>query len=111
MEQNGEPQNYVLKARLCVHGNRDAERENMRTDAAVVSHDGFRLLYSIGAWNGMRLGKADIKGAYTQSGVACPDVYVAPPRDMQITDELWLLTAQCMGWFQLVVSGKGRRTS
>ncbi len=87
----------MLKARLCVHGNRDAERESLRTDAAVVSHDGFRFLYSASVCFGMILGKADIRGAYTQSGEARREVYVQPPREMEIREELWLLTATMYG--------------
>ena len=33
-----------LKARLCVHGNKDSERTLLRTDAAVASHFSFRIM-------------------------------------------------------------------
>jgi len=52
-----------------IHGNHDDERESIRTDAAVVSHIGFRILYSYAVCNGFIMGKADVRGAYTQSGL------------------------------------------
>lgn len=38
---------YKLKSRLRIHRNRDAERYSMRSDASVLSHQGFRILYSV----------------------------------------------------------------
>lgn len=49
-----------LKSRLCVHGNKDVERETIRTDAAVVSQMGFRVVYSVACTFGMIMGKADV---------------------------------------------------
>lgn len=46
-----------LKSRLCVHGNKDVERESMRTDAAVVSHIGFRMVYAVACTFGMVTGQ------------------------------------------------------
>ena len=49
-------QHLKLKSSLCVHGNKDSERESLHTDAAVVSHMGFRILYSIACMKGMTNG-------------------------------------------------------
>lgn len=81
---------FELKWRLCVHGNHDSE-ESLRTDAAVVSHLGFRMIYTIAATSGHKLRKADIRGAYTQSGKSKRDVYVRPPMNLDSKQCLWLL--------------------
>jgi len=96
-EKDGEKPFLELKSRLCVHGNHDDERESIRTDAAVVSHVGFRLIYSFAVTNGFILGKADVRGAYTQSGEAKRLVYVKPPFKLDSNQCLWLLKATVYG--------------
>ena len=86
-----------LKARLCVHGNRDKEKDYMRSDAAVASHEGFRLLYSLAARYGFCLGKVDIRGAYSQSGEAIREIYLIPPREMGRPKFLWRMMRTMYG--------------
>ena len=86
-----------LKARLCVHGNHDKEKDYMRSDAAVASHEGFRLLYSVAATFGMCLGKVDIRGAYSQSGEAARDIFLVPPREMCRAEFLWKMMRTMYG--------------
>ncbi len=92
-EEDGGGNLFLLKARLCVHGNRDDEKGSLRTDAAVVSHNAFRLLYSTAVCAGMILGKAYIRGACTQSGVRQSDLYVRTSGEMNLRGEMWLLPA------------------
>eukprot|EP00171_Calliarthron_tuberculosum_P021983 IDg21983t1 len=89
--------------RLCVHRNRDAERDSLRTDAAVISHNGFRTLYSAASSYGFLIGKGDIRGAYTQSGEARRKVYVKPPFSLSKDQSLWLLNSTMYG---LVSAGR-----
>ncbi len=88
---------YKLMARLRVHGNKDADRELFRADAAVVSHMGFRMLYSVAHEYGMVPAKADIRGAYTQLGEAKREVLVNPPCRVGTEQCLWLLKASVYG--------------
>ena len=94
---------YKLKARLCVHGNHDDKKDIMRSDAAVVSHFGFRLIYSISVTHGMRLAKLDIKGAYPRSGEAKRQIYVRPPTEMGLRSKMFLLLSTMYG---LVSAGR-----
>ena len=55
-----------LKTRIFVHGNRNSEKEALRTDSAVGSHSAFRLIYSLVMIFNLVLAKIDIQGAYTQ---------------------------------------------
>lgn len=50
-----------------MHGHRDVEKYSLRTDAAAISHFGFRLIYSLSMIYGIKLGKINIKGAFNQS--------------------------------------------
>lgn len=86
-----------LKSRICAHGNKDDERESLRTDSAVASHFAFGLIYSIAVAFDLMLGKVHIRGAYTQSGTAQRDVYVRPPYELGIWNTLWLLTTTIYG--------------
>lgn len=58
---------------------------------------GFRVVYSIANMLGMIIAKADIRGAYTESGEAKRDVYVKPPNRYRRDKALWLLKATVYG--------------
>ena len=82
-----------LKVRLCPHGNRDSEKDSIRKDSDTVSWLGIRILFAISVFLDFRLGTADIKGAYLQSGPIRRQIYVRPPREWQgPRGMLWLLT-------------------
>lgn len=86
-----------LKARIVPHGNRDVEKESIRKDSATAQLCVIRLLLSIVTFLGFRLGFADIKGAYLQSGPIQRDIYVRPPKEWQgargmLWRVLWRLT-------------------
>ena len=91
------PEVLKLKSRICVHGNRDDEKESLRTNSAVASHTAFRLIYSLVMTFRMVLAKVDIQGAYTQSGKAHRKVYVKPPWELEVWNILWLLTVTMYG--------------
>lgn len=65
-----------LRSRLCLHGNINTEREAPRTYAAVVSRMGFLLVDAIICAKGMTIGKAEVRGAYTESGKARREVFL-----------------------------------
>lgn len=86
-----------LKARIVPHGNRDVEKDSIRKDSATAQLGVIRLLLSIVTFLGFRLGFADIKGAYLQSGPIQRDIYVRPPKEWQgargmLWRVLWRLT-------------------
>lgn len=86
-----------LKARIVPHGNRDTEKDCIRKDSATAQLCIIRLLLSIITVLGFRLGFADIKGAYLQSGPIQRDIFVRPPKEWQgargmLWRVLWRLT-------------------
>ena len=102
-QQTEDPKILKLKSRICVHGNRDDEKEALRTDSAVASHSVFRTVYSLVVTFHLLLAKVDIQGAYTQSGKAHRDIYVKPPYELEEWNILWLLIVTIYG---LVSAGR-----
>ena len=77
----GEDNTLKLKARICPHGNRDKEKDGIRKDSAAVQFPIIRLMLSIAALLGLRLGTIDITAAYLQSGPIKRIIYVRPPKE------------------------------
>lgn len=69
-----------MKARIVPNGNRDSEKDHIRKDSFTAQFAVIRLLLCIANFLGFRLGNADVKGAYLQSGPITRDIYVCPPR-------------------------------
>lgn len=70
-----------LKGRIVVHGNRDDDKDLVRSDSAAADMMIVILVISLAAILGFNLATADIKGAYMQSGPIRREVYLRPPRD------------------------------
>ena len=82
---------YKFKARLVVHGNEDAEKDDIRKDTATAHLTTVRLLLSLAVCYGFTIGKIDIKAAYFQSGDIKRKIYVRPPREKLQSRILWEL--------------------
>ena len=72
-----------LKARIVPHGNHDNEKDSIRKDSSNASLFVVRLLLSLVTFLGFKIGTADIKGAFLQSGPITRQIYVRPPREWQ----------------------------
>lgn len=84
--------NRKMKARIVPHGNRDNEKDEIRKDSSNASLFVVRLLLSLVTFLQFRIGTADIKGAFLQSGPIKRDIYVRPPREWNtIRGILWKL--------------------
>lgn len=82
-----------LKARICPHGNRDIEKDDVRKDSATAQFDTIRMALSMSTRMSAVLGHVDIKGAYLQSGPIKRTIYVRPPRELAVRrGTLWKLT-------------------
>ena len=57
---------YRFKARLVVHGNEDAEKNDIRKDAAIANLVIVRFFLSFGLCYKLKIAKVDIKAAYFQ---------------------------------------------
>lgn len=54
----------ILKERIVVHGNRDDEKDLLRSDCAAADMLVVRIVVGLAAILGLNMGKADIKGAF-----------------------------------------------
>lgn len=70
-----------LKRRIVVHGNRDSEKDTVRSECAAADMPIVRLVLSLEAPMGFNFGTADIMGAFMQRGPIRRDVYVRPSRE------------------------------
>lgn len=71
----------MFKDRLCSHGDKDFEKENIRCGLANAHLDIIRLLLLFTATFRKVFRCADIKGAYFLSGSITGELYVRPPRE------------------------------
>lgn len=68
-----------MKARIVPHGNRDAERDNIRKDTSNARLMAIRVILSLTTFLNFSITTVDVKGAYLQSGPISHDIYVRPP--------------------------------
>ena len=81
-----------LKARTCIRGDLDREKENLRSDSSTTSFFAIRLLLTLLClFRRFTLGKADISGAFLQSGPIQRVLYVYPPREHRLRGVVWKL--------------------
>lgn len=91
-----EDDNKKMKARICPHGNRDLEKNNIRNDSTNAQFDMIRLLLFLSLMFSFRLGGLDVKGAYMKSGDITRLLYVRPPKELtniyeSMRGKLWRL--------------------
>lgn len=85
-----------IKARIAPHGNKDRDRNKLKTDSAVCTPVGIRVL-SFAVIKGWKLCKIDFKSAFLQPGLAERNVYVVPPRECETRSFYWLLLTAAYG--------------
>lgn len=67
-----------LKSRLVVHGNKDNEKDDVRTDAIATGMMETRLVMDIGVMIKFKFGVADIRGDFMQREPAHRAIYIVP---------------------------------
>jgi len=88
---------FKMKARIAPHGNKDKERDQLKSDSASCPPTGIRMLLSIAAIMKWPLSKIDFTSAFLQTGEAQRDVYVIPPRECKDKNKCWLLLTAAYG--------------
>ena len=82
---------HYLKSRLVLHGNQEADKEELRSDASSLHFSLLRLILSISTCLGLALGGVDVSKAYHQSGSPPRSVHVRPPPECMMIRCVWLL--------------------
>ena len=76
---DGKKNEFRLKCRLVPHGNRDRDKDILRTDSSTAQFPDISLVLSLAALHGFVLATLDIEGAYLQSGLLNREIYMRPP--------------------------------
>jgi Reverse transcriptase (RNA-dependent DNA polymerase) len=87
----------ALKARIFPHGHKDDEKELLRTDAPTMAVEILRLIVSIAAEKGWKLGSLDVKAAYLQAAGFQREIYVRPPSEEGDNSHVWKLEKHAYG--------------
>ena len=86
-----------MKARIAPHGNKDKDRNRLKTDSAQCPPTGISILVSIATIMRWLLAKIDFVSAFLQTGDAKRDVYVIPPRECRRRSNCWILLFSAYG--------------
>ena len=85
------------KARLCMRGDLERGKENIRSDAPTASKEAIKLTLAIAANEGFKVKSGDIKSAYLQGEAVSRKIYVRPPKEANVKNKLWLLLQGAYG--------------
>ena len=86
-----------LKARLCMRGDTEEDKDQIRADSPTTHKDSLKLGLAIAANEGFSLTSGDIKSAFLQGKSLQRNVYVIPPPEAKEKDTLWLLEKAAYG--------------
>lgn len=68
-----------MKELIAPHGNKDIDKDKLKTNSAACPPVGIRILLSLASVFKWCLAKVDFTSAFLQTGKAERDVYVVPP--------------------------------
>ena len=88
---------FRMKARIAPHGNKDKDKDRLKTDSSQCTPTGIRILLSISALMQWHLAKIDFTSAFLQTGEAKRDDYVVPLRECRRKSFYWLLLTSAYG--------------
>ena len=96
-EHEDESKGYKLKTRLCMRGDREQNRENIRVDSPTAHKDSLKLVLAIAANEEFDIATGDIKSAFLQGKSLDRQVFVVPPQEAEEEGVLWLLQKGAYG--------------
>ena len=88
----------VVKARLCIRGDQEPNKEAIRTDSPTVNKINIKLFFIISVQKQWHVKTADIKAAFLQGAVLDREVYVRPPLERRRRGILWKMIKRAYGF-------------
>ena len=79
----GDPKDGIVKARLCVRGDKEKGVENLRTDSPTANAESTRLLLSFAASTELKINSLDFSSAFCQGKDIDRTVFLRPPPDIR----------------------------
>lgn len=95
--EHDESKGYKLKARLCMRGDREENRDIIRADSPTANKDSLKLALAIAANENFEIISGDIKSAFLQGKSLDRKVFVIPPVEANEKGVLWLLEKGAYG--------------
>ena len=89
--------NQPLKARMCIRGDLEKGKDDVRSDSPTVGKDTLKLALTIAANESFTVKSGDIKSAYLQGLDLQRQILVKPPPQAGVTNKLWLLKKGAYG--------------
>ena len=83
------------KARLVVRG--FEEQEDLQKDAPTASKTSLRIAFGLAIDNSWEIETIDIRAAFLQSQRIEREVYVTPPKEVQLEGKIWRLRKPVYG--------------
>ena len=87
----------AVKARLCVRGDQEANKEEIKTDAPTAMKVNVKLFYLLAAYFGWSVRSADVKAAFLQGADLDREVYVRPPKERRVSGVIWRMVKRVYG--------------
>ena len=86
-----------IKARLCMRGDRELDKDSIRADSPTAHKDSLKLMLAVAANEKFDLSSGDIKSAFLQGKNLNREVFVVPPTEANEEGVLWLLKKGAYG--------------
>ena len=90
-EQKDNGKGVPVKARMCIRGDQELGKENIRADSPTAAKESLSLALIIAANEGFEVKAGDIKSAYLQGARLTRDIFVSPPSQVNGNGKLWKL--------------------
>ena len=87
-----------VKARLCIRGDQEPDKESIQTDSPTVNKVNIKLFYLIAVSHGWSIQTADVKAAFLQGSDIGRDVFVQPPKEARVPGWLWQMLKRAYGF-------------
>ena len=87
-----------VKARLCIRGDQEEEKDSIRTDSPTVHKTSVKLFYLLAAQNNWKIGTVDVKSAFLQGADIDRDAFVLPPKERRIPGIVWKMIKRTYGF-------------
>ena len=87
-----------IKARLCIRGDQEPEKDSIRTDAPTVNKVNLKLFYVLAVHFGWQIKTADIQAAFLQGTLLDREVFVRPPKERRVRGIVWKMRKRAYGF-------------
>ena len=87
-----------VKARLCIRGDQEPDKDQIKTDSPMVNKVNVKLFYAVAISHGWTVQSADVKAAFLQGTEIDRDIYVRPPKERRVPGRLWKMIKRAYGF-------------